>query len=58
MNDLRLRDKGNMVLVVEHEPETIAVAGHDGRRIAFAGTRAELVAHSTLTGAHLAAYIG
>src|SRR5260370_1348438 len=30
MNDLllRLRDKGNTVLVVEHEPETIAIAGH------------------------------
>src|SRR5260370_22048542 len=30
MNDLllRLRDKGNTVLVVEHEPETIAIADH------------------------------
>ena len=47
MNDLllRLRDKGNTVLVVEHEPETIAIA--------------DLVAaRSTLTGEHLAAYVG
>jgi len=57
MNDLlpRLRDKGNTVLVVEHEPETIAIAdphvvdlgpgaGHDGGRIVFEGTPADLVA--------------
>jgi excinuclease UvrABC ATPase subunit len=71
MNDLllRLRDKGNTVLVVEHEPEAIAiadhvvdlgpVAGHDGGRIVFEGTPADLVAaRSTLTGEHLAAYVG
>ena len=56
MNDLllRLRDKGNTVLVVEHEPETIAIAdhvvdlgpgaGHDGGRIVFEGTPADLLA--------------
>jgi hypothetical protein len=34
-------------------------AGHDGGRIVFAGTPADLVAtRSTLTGAHLAAYVG
>jgi excinuclease UvrABC ATPase subunit len=71
MNDLllRLRDKGNTVLVVEHEPQTIAIAdhvidlgpgaGHDGGRIVFEGTPAELIAvRSTLTGEHLAAYLG
>src|SRR5262245_46734338 len=71
MNDLllQLRDKGNTVLVVEHEPETIAIAdhavdlgpgaGHDGGRIVFEGTPANLVAdRSTLTGEHLAAYVG
>ena len=71
MNDLllRLRDKGNTVLVVEHEPESIAIvdhvvhlgpgAGHDGGRIVFEGTPADLVAaRSTLTGEHLAAYVG
>jgi excinuclease UvrABC ATPase subunit len=71
MNDLllRLRDKGNTVLVVEHKPETIAIAdhvvdlgpgaGHDGGRIVFEGTPADLVAaRSTLTGKHLAAYVG
>jgi excinuclease UvrABC ATPase subunit len=50
MNELllQLRDKGNTVLVVEHKPEAIV----------FEGTPAELVAaRSTLTGAHLAAYV-
>ena len=57
------------MLVVEHEPETIAIAdhvvdlgpgaGHDGGRIVFEGTPADLVAaRSTLTGEHLAAYVG
>jgi excinuclease UvrABC ATPase subunit len=66
---LRLRDKGNTVLVVEHEPDAMAVAdwivdlglgtGHDGGRIVFEGTPSALVAaRSTLTGAHLAAYVG
>ena len=71
MNNLlrQLRDKGNTVLVVEHKPEAIAIAdhvvdlgpgaGHDGGRIVFEGTPADLVAaRSTLTGEHLAAYVG
>lgn len=51
---LQLRDKGNTVLVVEHKPETNAIAdhlvelgpgaGHDGGRIVFEGTPAALVA--------------
>jgi excinuclease UvrABC ATPase subunit len=57
------------VLVVEHEPDATAVADHvvdldpgaglDGGRIVFAGTPSALVAaRSTLTGAHLASYVG
>jgi excinuclease UvrABC ATPase subunit len=65
MNDLllRLRDKGNTVLVVEHEPETIAIADHvvdlgpgagaAGGRVVFEGTVKELRASDTLTGRHL-----
>ena len=65
MNDLllRLRDKGNTVLVVEHEPETIAIADHvvdlgpgagtDGGTICFEGTVGGLRASGTLTGRHL-----
>jgi excinuclease UvrABC ATPase subunit len=65
MNDLllRLRDKGNTVLVVEHEPETIAVADHlvdlgpgagtDGGEVVFEGTVDELRASDTITGRHL-----
>ena len=65
MNDLllRLRDKGNTVLVVEHKPETIAIADHvvdlgpragiHGGEIQFEGTVAELRASGTLTGRHL-----
>jgi excinuclease UvrABC ATPase subunit len=65
MNDLllRLRDKGNTVLVVEHEPETIAIADHvvdlgpgagaDGGEVVFEGTVKELRASGTLTGRHL-----
>ncbi|HET8629876.1 MAG TPA: ATP-binding cassette domain-containing protein, partial [Thermomicrobiales bacterium] len=65
MNDLllRLRDKGNTVLVVEHEPETIAIADHvidlgpragtEGGEVVFAGTVAGLRASGTLTGRHL-----
>jgi len=65
MNDLllRLRDKGNTVLVVEHEPETIAVADHvvdlgpgagtAGGTICFQGTVAGLLASGTTTGRHL-----
>jgi excinuclease UvrABC ATPase subunit len=65
MNDLllRLRDKGNTVLVVEHEPETIAIADHvvdlgpgagtAGGTVCFEGTLEGLRASSTLTGRHL-----
>ncbi|MGW3789161.1 ATP-binding cassette domain-containing protein [Micromonospora chokoriensis] len=65
MNDLllRLRDKGNTVLVVEHKPETIAIADHvvdlgpgagtDGGRICFTGDVAALRRSDTLTGRHL-----
>ncbi len=65
MNDLllRLRDKGNTVLVVEHKPEVIAIADHvvdlgpgagtDGGTICFEGTADELRAASTVTGRHL-----
>ncbi|GAA1620725.1 ATP-binding cassette domain-containing protein [Actinoplanes couchii] len=60
---LRLRDKGNTVLVVEHKPETIFVADHvvdigpgagpNGGRIQFEGTVSGLRASSTLTGRYL-----
>lgn len=60
---LRLRDKGNTVLVVEHKPETIAIADHVvdlgpragtlGGQITFEGTVAQLRASDTLTGRHL-----
>jgi excinuclease UvrABC ATPase subunit len=65
MNDLllRLRDKGNTVLVVEHEPEVIEVADHvvdlgpgagtEGGEVVFEGTVAGLRASGTLTGRHL-----
>src|SRR3954466_14311896 len=65
MNDLllRLRDKGNTMLVVEHEPETIAVADHvvdlgpgagsAGGTVCFEGTVEGLRASGTITGRHL-----
>ena len=65
MNDLllRLRDKGNTVLVVEHKPETIAIADHvvdlgpgagtAGGTVCFEGTVEGLRASGTLTGRHL-----
>jgi excinuclease UvrABC ATPase subunit len=65
MNELllRLRDKGNTVLVVEHEPETIEIADHvvdlgpgagtAGGTICFQGTVARLRASGTITGRHL-----
>jgi excinuclease UvrABC ATPase subunit len=65
MNDLllRLRDKGNTVLVVEHKPEAIAIADHvvdlgpgagtAGGEVVFEGTVDELRASGTLTGRHL-----
>ncbi|CAM5409595.1 UvrABC system protein A OS=Streptomyces antimycoticus OX=68175 GN=SANT12839_014820 PE=3 SV=1 [Streptomyces antimycoticus] len=65
MNDLllRLRDKGNTVLVVEHKPETIAIADHvvdlgpgagtAGGTVCFEGSVAGLRASETVTGRHL-----
>ena len=65
MNDLlrRLGDKGNTVLVVEHKPETIAIADHvvdlgpgagtAGGEVVFEGTVEGLRASGTLTGRHL-----
>jgi excinuclease ABC A subunit len=65
MNDLllRLRDKGNTVLVVEHKPETIGIADHvvdlgpgagtAGGEVVFEGTVDGLRASKTLTGRHL-----
>ena len=60
---LRLRDKGNTVLIVEHEPETIAIADHvvdlgpgagtAGGTVCFEGTVDGLRASGTLTGRHL-----
>ncbi|WP_312167551.1 excinuclease ABC subunit UvrA [Microbacterium sp.] len=60
---LRLRDKGNTVLVVEHKPETIAIgdhvvdlgpgAGSAGGEICFEGTVEGLKASGTRTGEHL-----
>ena len=59
---LRLRDKGNTVLVVEHKPETIAIADHvvdlgpragtEGGEVVFEGTVDGLRASGTLTGRH------
>ncbi|HEX9864997.1 MAG TPA: ATP-binding cassette domain-containing protein, partial [Acidimicrobiia bacterium] len=65
MNDLllQLRDKGNTVLVVEHEPETIAIADHvidlgpgaggAGGTVCFEGSVEGLRASDTITGRHL-----
>lgn len=60
---LELRDKGNTVLVVEHKPETIAIADHvvdlgpgagaGGGRVTYQGDLAGLRASDTLTGRHL-----
>jgi excinuclease UvrABC ATPase subunit len=59
----RLRDKGNTVLVVEHEPEVIEIADHvvdlgpgagsDGGMVCYEGTVDGLRASATLTGRHL-----
>ncbi len=65
----RLVDSGKSVIVIAHHQAVMAYAdwiidlgpsaGHDGGRIVFEGTPADLVAaRSTLTGEHLAAYIG
>ncbi|MEZ5114220.1 MAG: excinuclease ABC subunit UvrA [Nocardioidaceae bacterium] len=61
---LELRDKGNTVLVVEHKPETIAIADHvvdlgplageSGGQVCFEGPVAELRKSDTVTGRHLA----
>src|SRR5437764_12344590 len=65
MNDLllRLRDKGNTVLVVEHEPETIALADHvvdlgpgagtAGGTVCYEGAVDGLRASGSITGRHL-----
>jgi excinuclease UvrABC ATPase subunit len=65
MNDLllQLRDKGNSVLVVEHEPETMAIADHvvdlgpgagaAGGSVCFEGTFEDLRSSDTVTGRHL-----
>jgi excinuclease UvrABC ATPase subunit len=64
----RLVDSGRSVIVIEHHLAVMAHAdwiidlgpgaGHDGGRIVFEGTPANLVtARSTLTGEHLAAYV-
>lgn len=65
----RLVDSGKSVIVIEHHQAVMAHAdwiidlgpgaGHDGGRVVFEGTPADLVANgSTLTGQHLAAYVG
>jgi len=65
MNDLllQLRDKGNTVLVVEHKPETIAIADHvvdlgpgagtEGGTVCFEGTVEGLRGSDTISGRHL-----
>lgn len=65
----RLVDAGKSVIVIEHHQAVMAHAdwiidlgpgaGHDGGRVVFQGTPADLVsARSTLTGEHLAEYVG
>jgi excinuclease UvrABC ATPase subunit len=65
----RLVDSGKSVIVIEHHQAVMAHAdwiidlgpgaGHDGGRVVFEGTPADLVStRSTLTGEHLAAYVG
>jgi excinuclease UvrABC ATPase subunit len=65
----RLVDSGKSVIVIEHHQAVMAHAdwiidlgpgaGRDGGRVVFEGTPADLVAaSSTLTGEHLAAYVG
>src|SRR4029077_8034603 len=59
---LRLRDKGNTVLVVEHKPEAMAIADHvvdlgpgagtAGGTVCFEGTVEGLRASGTITGEH------
>jgi excinuclease UvrABC ATPase subunit len=65
----RLVDAGRTVIVIEHNLDVVARAdwvidlgpgaGHDGGRVVFEGTPADLAAaRSTLTGEHLAAHVG
>jgi excinuclease UvrABC ATPase subunit len=65
----RLVDSGKSVIVIEHHQAVMAHAdwiidlgpgaGHDGGRVVFEGTPADIVADkSTITGEHLAAYVG
>jgi excinuclease UvrABC ATPase subunit len=65
----RLVDSGHSVIVIEHHQAVMAHAdwiidlgpgpGHDGGRVVFEGTPSDLVAaRSTLTGQHLATYVG
>jgi excinuclease UvrABC ATPase subunit len=65
----RLVDSGKSVIVIEHHQAVMAHAdwiidlgpgaGHDGGRVVFEGTPTDLLAdRSTLTGEHLAAYVG
>ena len=65
----RLVDSGKSVIVIEHHQAVMAHAdwiidlgpgaGHDGGRVVFEGTPADLVANrATLTGQHLAEYVG
>ena len=65
----RLVDSGKSVIVIEHHQAVMAHAdwiidlgpgaGHDGGRVVFEGTPASLVAaRSTLTGKHLATFVG
>jgi len=70
MNELllRLRDKGNTVLVVEHKPEVIAIAdpvvdlgpgaGAEGGEVVFKGSVAGLRGSGTITGRHLSDRVG
>jgi excinuclease UvrABC ATPase subunit len=65
LNELlqRLRDKGNTVIVVEHDPDVIKTADHivdvgpkagnSGGEIVFEGTYSDLLKAQTLTGTHL-----
>jgi len=65
----RLADDGSTVIVIEHHQAVMAHAdwlvdlgpgaGHDGGRVVFTGTPADLVAHGdTLTAQHLRGYVG
>ncbi|HEY0712248.1 MAG TPA: excinuclease ABC subunit UvrA, partial [Polyangia bacterium] len=63
----KLRDKGNTVLVVEHDPDVIAIADHvvdvgpragvHGGTVVFEGSYAKLLKSATLTGQHLGRHL-